>query len=83
MNKARATRAVNFFNGLQLPDVPGQPRLAEAAGDWFRDIVRAAFGSEAKQTHLHAMALSTARACDKESATSSLTSDVHRPQEMI
>ncbi|MCA0963231.1 terminase large subunit [Salipiger bermudensis] len=52
VNKARATRAVNFFNGLQLPDVPGQPRLAEAAGDWFRDIVRASFGSEDPETGL-------------------------------
>jgi hypothetical protein len=36
---------VAIFNNLRLPDVPGQPAMAEAAGDWFRDIVRAAFGS--------------------------------------
>lgn len=38
-------RAVNVFNRLRLPDVPGQPPMSEAAGDWFRDIVRVAFGS--------------------------------------
>jgi hypothetical protein len=38
-------RAVQVFDNLLLPNVPGRPRLAYAAGDWFRDIVRAAFGS--------------------------------------
>ncbi|MDW9791895.1 terminase large subunit [Sinorhizobium meliloti] len=38
-------RAVQIFNKLRLPDVPGQPAMADAAGDWFRDIVRAVFGS--------------------------------------
>jgi phage terminase large subunit-like protein len=42
---ARADRAVGIFNKLRLPDVAGKPAMAEAAGDWFRDIVRAAFGS--------------------------------------
>lgn len=45
LNPAEAARAVAIFNNLRLPDVPGQPRMAEAAGEWFRDIVRAAFGS--------------------------------------
>ncbi len=40
-----ATRAVNIFNKLRLPDVPGQPELRVAAGEWMRDIVRAIFGS--------------------------------------
>jgi phage terminase large subunit-like protein len=40
-----ADRAVRVFNRLRLPDVIGQPPMAEAAGDWFRDIVRALFGS--------------------------------------
>jgi phage terminase large subunit-like protein len=40
-----AGRAVGIFNKLRLPDVPGQPALADAAGDWQRDIVRAIFGS--------------------------------------
>nr|WP_294564503.1 terminase large subunit [uncultured Rhodopila sp.] len=45
LDKKRAATAVAVFNKLRLPDVPGQPALAEAAGDWFRDIVRALFGS--------------------------------------
>lgn len=40
-----AEKAVKVFNRLRLPDVPGQPALEDAAGEWFRDIVRAAFGS--------------------------------------
>ena len=42
---SRAQQAVDVFNRLRLPDVPGQPSMAKAAGDWFRDIVRAVFGS--------------------------------------
>lgn len=42
---AEGNRAVGIFNKLRLPDVPGQPAMADAAGDWFRDIVRAVFGS--------------------------------------
>ena len=38
-------RAVAIFDRLRLPDVPGQPEMAQAAGDWQRDIVRALFGS--------------------------------------
>jgi len=37
--------AVEFFDKLKLPDVSGMPEMAEAAGDWWRDIVRALFGS--------------------------------------
>lgn len=40
-----AARAVRVFNRLRLPDVAGKPRLSEATGDWFRDIVRALFGA--------------------------------------
>ena len=42
---AEANRAVAIFNKLRLPDVPGQPFLADAAGEWQRDIVRVLFGS--------------------------------------
>jgi phage terminase large subunit-like protein len=41
----QATRAVAIFDKLRLPDVPDKPLLRDAAGDWFRDIVRAVFGS--------------------------------------
>lgn len=37
--------AVNFFDSLRLPDVPGMPLLKVACGDWYRQIVRAVFGS--------------------------------------
>lgn len=43
--KARADKAVAIFDNLRVPDIEGQPRFAEAAGDWFRDIVRAILGS--------------------------------------
>jgi phage terminase large subunit-like protein len=45
LDEAEAARAAKIFDMLRLPDVPGQPRLKEAAGEWQRDIVRAIFGS--------------------------------------
>ncbi len=45
LDTAAAERAVGVYDYLRLPDVPGQPTLEDAGGDWFRDIVRAAFGS--------------------------------------
>jgi phage terminase large subunit-like protein len=45
LDHVAAERAVRIFNRLRLADVPGNPTLADAAGDWFRDIVRALFGS--------------------------------------
>lgn len=36
---------VAAFNKLKLHDVHDQPTMAEAGADWFRDIVRALFGS--------------------------------------
>lgn len=43
-------RAVRAFDQLRLPDVQGQPLMAEAGADWFRDILRAAFGSICPET---------------------------------
>ncbi|MFY0619314.1 terminase large subunit [Shimia sp.] len=40
-----AEKAVDVFNNLRLPDVPGNPPLGDAGGEWMRDIVRAIFGS--------------------------------------
>jgi phage terminase large subunit-like protein len=40
-----AQRAVNVFDRPRLPDVTGKPLLKDAAGDWFREIVRALHGS--------------------------------------
>src|SRR5262245_8918567 len=45
LNVAMATKAVLAFNKLRLADVPGTPSMAEAGGEWFRNIVRALFGS--------------------------------------
>lgn len=45
LDQSEAARAVAIFNRLKLPDVPGQPAMKEAAGEWQRDIVRAIFGS--------------------------------------
>jgi phage terminase large subunit-like protein len=53
--ESEATRAVAIFNMLRLPDVPGQPVMADAAGEWQRDLVRAIFGSydpEAGKRHV-------------------------------
>lgn len=44
-------RALRIFDRLKLPDVIGQPRMADAAGDWFRDIVAALFGSYDNTSH--------------------------------
>jgi len=38
-------KALRIFNRLKLPDVIGTPTMEGAAGDWFRDIVAALFGS--------------------------------------
>jgi len=46
-------RAVGIFDNLRLPDVPDQPYMKDAAGDWFRDIVRAIFGSIDEQGERH------------------------------
>jgi phage terminase large subunit-like protein len=43
--ESEAEIAVSFFDALKLPDVPGMPLLRDAAGEWYRDIVRAVFGS--------------------------------------
>lgn len=46
-----ATAAAHFYDALRLPDVPGTPELREAGGQWFRDIVRALFGSRDPATN--------------------------------
>lgn len=45
LNIAAGERAVAVFNKLRLHDVTGTPTLAEAGGEWFRDVIRALFGS--------------------------------------
>jgi phage terminase large subunit-like protein len=46
LNAERAAKAVAFFNRLRLPDVPGTPTMAEACGEWFREILCAFLASE-------------------------------------
>ncbi len=43
--ESEAAMGLAFFDEMQLPDVPGTPKLGVAAGQWFRDLVRTAFGS--------------------------------------
>lgn len=45
LDRTEAERAIGIFNKLRLPDVPGRPAMASAAGEWFREIVAALFGS--------------------------------------
>jgi phage terminase large subunit-like protein len=45
LDQIEADVAVELYNRLRLPDVPGQPTMGEAAGEHVRDIIRAAFGS--------------------------------------
>lgn len=40
-----ASRALRIFQRLRLPDVIGMPRMGEAAGEWFFQIVEAHFGA--------------------------------------
>ena len=50
LDLSEALAAERTFNALKLPDVAGNPRLADASGQWFRDIVRALFGSYDPET---------------------------------
>ncbi len=45
-----AAAAVGIFDGLRVPDIPGQPTFGEVGGDWFRDILRPTFGAILKST---------------------------------
>jgi phage terminase large subunit-like protein len=45
LDHQQANRAIAIFNKLRLPDVVGTPALAEAGGDWFREIVGALHGA--------------------------------------
>jgi hypothetical protein len=45
LNRAEVGHALAIFNRLRLPDVAGTPTLAQAGGQWFRDIVGAWAGA--------------------------------------
>jgi phage terminase large subunit-like protein len=51
-DKVKAGKAIAFFNRLRLPDVPGNPPLVEACGDWFRDMLAVFLASEDPETML-------------------------------
>lgn len=43
--QGEADMGLALFDEIRLPDVRGNPRLGDASGQWFRDLVRAVFGS--------------------------------------
>jgi phage terminase large subunit-like protein len=47
-----ASMGLAFFDEMRLPDVRGTPRLGDASGQWFRDLVRATFGSWDPVNHI-------------------------------
>ncbi len=49
--EAEAEKALRIFNRLRLPDVIGQPTMAEAGTEWLHPIVSALFGSYDERTH--------------------------------
>ncbi len=50
--EGEAADAVEIFDNLCLPDVPGKPLLRDAAGEWFREIVAAVLGSRDPETNI-------------------------------
>lgn len=52
MIETEADKAVRIFNRLRIPDVPGKPRFGDLEVGWFRDIIRAVFGSYNPDTNI-------------------------------
>lgn len=50
INERKAARVLAFFNKLRLPDVPGNPPMSEACGEWFKTILVVFFASEDPDT---------------------------------
>lgn len=50
LNEAKAAKALAFFSRLRLPDVRGNPTMADACGPWFIDILLAFLASEDPRT---------------------------------
>lgn len=50
IDETRAQKALTFFNRLRLADQPGGPRLADACGEWFKDILVAFLASRDPET---------------------------------
>lgn len=51
LNPAESKRALAIFDQLRLPDIPGTPLLADAAGEWFRELVAVFLGALDQLTH--------------------------------
>ena len=51
LDQEERRRAIEIFDSLRVPDVPGNPPFKAAAGDWFREIVGALHGSLDVRTH--------------------------------
>ncbi|PLX36951.1 MAG: terminase [Hyphomicrobiales bacterium] len=45
IDEVEARLAVEVFDRLRLPDVPGKPTFGEVGGDWARSFVRVVFGT--------------------------------------
>jgi phage terminase large subunit-like protein len=65
-----ASLALEFFNRLRLPDVPGLPLLRDACGQWFKEIVAALFGSRDPLTNVRHVSEIFALVAKKNSKTS-------------
>ena len=75
LHEKHAALAVAVFDRLRLPDVPGNPTLAEAGGDWFRELVRALFGSydeATKQRHIRELFLMVPKKSSKTTYAAAL-----------
>ena len=75
LNEAKAALALAVFERLRLPDVPGTPPLSEAGGEWFREIVRALFGSydeAAKTRHIRELFLMVPKKSSKTTYAAAL-----------
>jgi phage terminase large subunit-like protein len=70
INPARARKAIAVFDMLRLPDVPGNPPLSEAAGEWFRELVGAFLGSVDRRTRRRLIRECLLLASKKSSKTS-------------
>jgi phage terminase large subunit-like protein len=56
LDVAEGARAARWFDRLRLPDVIGQPLIGDVVGDWYRDALRALFGSYDKATGVRRIA---------------------------
>lgn len=75
LDNERADHALAVFKLLRLPDVPGNPSLADAGGDWFFEIVRALFGSydgELNERHIRELFLMVPKKSSKTTYSAAL-----------